>query len=79
MRGIAVFAYSRKGEKMPKKKTNKAAAKRFKKTASGQIKYSKAGSGHLLSSKSRKRKRTLRKSGILSKPECKRITGMLAT
>lgn len=63
---------------MPKKKTNKAAAKRFKKTANGKIKYSKAGTGHLLSSKSRKRKRSLRAAGILSKPECKRITGMLA-
>lgn len=64
---------------MPKKKTNKAAAKRFRKTASGKIKFAKAGSGHLLSSKSRKRKRHLRSSGILSKPECKRITGMLAS
>jgi large subunit ribosomal protein L35 len=63
---------------MPKKKTNKAAAKRFKKTATGKIKYNKAGSGHLLSSKSRKRKRNLRGGSILSKPECKRITGMLA-
>lgn len=63
---------------MPKKKTNKAAAKRFKKTAKGKIKYSKAGSGHLLSGKSRKRKRGLRRRSILSKPECKRITAMLA-
>ena len=62
---------------MPKKKTVKAAAKRFKKTAKGKIKYSKAGKGHLLSSKSRKRKRNLRSRGILSKPEARRVTEML--
>lgn len=62
---------------MPKKKTNKSAAKRVRVTASGKLKYSKAGSGHLLSSKSRKRKRNLRKAGILAKPETKRITAML--
>ncbi len=62
---------------MPKKKTNKSAAKRVRVTASGKLKYSKAGSCHLLSSKSRKRKRNLRKRGILAKPEIKRITAML--
>ncbi len=62
---------------MPKKKTNKSAAKRVRVTASGKLKYSKAGSGHLLASKSRKRKRNLRKSGVLAKPEIKRITAML--
>ena len=64
---------------MPKKKTNKSAAKRFKKTASGKLKYAKAGSGHLLSSKSRKRKRGLRSAGVLSKPETRRVSGMLAS
>ncbi len=64
---------------MPKGKTNKSAAKRIKVTASGKLKYSKAGSGHLLSSKSRKRKRNLRKSGILSPAENKRIKTLLAS
>jgi len=64
---------------MPKKKTNKAAAKRFKRTASGKLKYSKAGSGHLLSSKSRKRKRSLRTRGVLCKAENRRIVGMIAS
>jgi large subunit ribosomal protein L35 len=63
---------------MPKKKTNKSVAKRFKKTATGKLKYHKAGSGHLLSSKSRKRKRGLRRAAILSKPEIKRISAMMA-
>mgnify|MGYP006163126051 CR=1 FL=1 len=62
---------------MPKRKTNKAAAKRFKKTANGHLKYKKAGSGHLMASKSTKRKRNLRSPGILSKPEEKRITGII--
>lgn len=62
---------------MPKKKTNKAVSKRFKKTARGKIKYSKAGSGHLLGSKSRKRKRNLRAAGVLSKAENKRISDMI--
>ena len=48
---------------MPKQKTNKSAAKRFRRTANGKFKYSKAGSGHLLSAKSRKQKRNLR-SGL---------------
>jgi large subunit ribosomal protein L35 len=63
---------------MPKKKTNKAAAKRFKKTATGKLKYHKAGSGHLLGGKSRKRKRKLRTAGTLSKTETKRVQGMLS-
>jgi large subunit ribosomal protein L35 len=61
-----------------KKKTNKAAAKRFRKTASGKIKFKRAGAGHLLSCKSRKRKRHLRKIAVLHKSELKRITGLLA-
>ena len=62
---------------MPKKKTKKSVAKRFKRTASGKIKYSKAGSGHLLSKKSRKRKRSLRSQSVLSDTERKRISKML--
>ena len=45
---------------MGKQKTRKAVAKRFKKTATGKIKFARPGKGHLLSSKSRKRKRHLR-------------------
>ncbi len=64
---------------MPKIKTNKSAAKRFRVTATGKIKYSKAGGRHLLSSKSRKRKRHLRKGGVLGKAETKRVKLMLAS
>lgn len=62
---------------MPKKKTNKSAAKRFSKTATGKIKYSKAGSGHLLGGKTRKRKRNLRAAGVLSAVETKRVSEMI--
>lgn len=62
---------------MPKKKTNKAAAKRFRITAKGKVSYSKGGAGHLMASKSRKRKRDLRSKGILSKVEAKRVKEML--
>ena len=63
---------------MPKRKTKKAAAKRFKVTATGKLKYHKAGSGHLLAGKSRKRKRTLRSAGTLSKVETTRVKNMLS-
>ncbi|MGE5197058.1 MAG: 50S ribosomal protein L35 [Deltaproteobacteria bacterium] len=50
---------------MPKQKTRKGVAKRFKLTKSGKIKYHPCGKSHLLSSKKTKRIRRLRKSHIL--------------
>jgi large subunit ribosomal protein L35 len=50
---------------MPKIKTNRSAAKRFKKTGTGKIVYHKAFGSHILTTKSRKRKRSLRKSPIV--------------
>ena len=49
---------------MPKVKTSRAAAKRFKKTGSGLLKRSKAYKSHILTKKSTKRKRNLRKSTV---------------
>ena len=46
---------------MPKLKTKKAAAKRFKKTGTGKLKRMKAYKSHILTKKSAKRKRNLRK------------------
>lgn len=63
---------------MPKKKTRKSAAKRFKVTAKGKVKYSKAGSGHLLSSKTAKRKRSLRKRDTLDPIDAKRVLEMVS-
>lgn len=51
---------------MPKMKTKSAAAKRFAFTSTGKVKYKKMNAGHILTKKSTKRKRTLRKVGILS-------------
>lgn len=50
---------------MPKMKTKRGAAKRFSKTGSGKIKRSKAFTSHILTKKSTKRKRSLRKSGLV--------------
>ena len=49
---------------MPKLKTNRAAAKRFKKTATGLLKRNKAYKSHILTKKSTKRKRNLRQATI---------------
>ena len=47
---------------MPKVKTSRAAAKRFKKTGTGELKRMKAYKSHILTKKSTKRKRNLRKA-----------------
>jgi len=51
---------------MPKMKTHRGAAKRFKKTGTGKLKRSKAFRRHILTKKSRKTKRNLRKTGYVS-------------
>ena len=51
---------------MPKMKSHKGAAKRFKKTGTGKLKRSKASTSHILTKKSAKRKRNLRKAGYVS-------------
>ncbi|SIQ88703.1 large subunit ribosomal protein L35 [Alkalispirochaeta americana] len=62
---------------MPKMKTRRAAAKRFSLTGSGKVKYKKQGLRHILTKKSTKRKRNLRKTGILSPAEEKRARALL--
>lgn len=62
---------------MPKLKTNRSAAKRFKTTKTGKIKKQKAGRKHILGKKTRKRKRHLRKGGYLSPSEGKKIRRLL--
>ena len=52
---------------MPKLKTKKAAAKRFKVTGTGKFKHSKANKTHMLTKKSPKRKMNLRKMGMVDK------------
>ena len=61
---------------MPKIKTNRSAAKRFKK-AGGGLKRERAYASHLLSSKSRGRKRRLRKGASVSPSDEKRAKRLL--
>ena len=50
---------------MPKVKTNSSAKKRFKVTGSGEITFQKSFKRHILTKKSKKRKRALRKDGLV--------------
>ena len=63
---------------MPKMKSNRASMKRFKKTGTGKIRRRKAYASHLLTSKSPKRKRNLRKGAAVSKADAKKINRMLS-
>lgn len=63
---------------MPKMKSNRAAMKRFKKTGTGKIRRRKAYASHLLTSKSTKRKRKLRKGTTVSPSDSKKINRMLS-
>jgi large subunit ribosomal protein L35 len=62
---------------MPKMKTNRSAAKRFKKTGTGRLKRGKQNRRHILTKKTPKRKRQLRKPGLVSKADEKRIKRLL--
>ncbi len=62
---------------MPKMKTRKAAAKRYKVTGSGKIRYKKQGLRHILTKKSSKRKRQLRATGVLHDSEAARVRVLL--
>lgn len=62
---------------MPKIKTKRGAVKRFKTTATGKVKRKKAYANHILSSKTTKRKRGLRKSTLVSTAEEKNVKNMI--
>ncbi len=62
---------------MPKMKTNRGAAKRFNATGSGKIRRNKAYSSHILTKKSSKRKRNLRKSGLIAEADRRAVKRML--
>ena len=62
---------------MPKVTTSRAAAKRFKKTGTGQLKRMKAYKSHILTKKSQKRKRNLRKSTITDATNVKSMKKIL--
>ena len=58
---------------MPKIKTRKGALKRFKRTGGGKLLRRKAFASHIMSKKSSKRKRNLRKSTLLDKADTKKV------
>jgi large subunit ribosomal protein L35 len=62
---------------MPKIKTNRAAAKRFRKTGTGKYKFSKSHASHILTKKSRKRKRSLRQAQVADSTNMKEIRRLL--
>ena len=62
---------------MPKMKTHRGAAKRFKRTASGKLSRHHAYASHLMTHKSPKRKRGLRKSTLVSSADMKRLDYLL--
>jgi large subunit ribosomal protein L35 len=62
---------------MPKIRTHRGAAKRFKLTSTGKVKRNKAYASHILTKKSRKRKRNLRKSGLLNERDMKGIKRLI--
>tara|TARA_B100000029_G_scaffold332978_2_gene325156 strand:- start:3814 stop:4023 length:210 start_codon:yes stop_codon:yes gene_type:complete len=63
---------------MPKQKTHKGMKKRFKVSSKGKVKHRSAFRGHLLSHKSSKQKRQLRKDGILTSSDAKEVREKLA-
>ena len=62
---------------MPKLKTHKGAAKRFKKTATGKVKRSKAFKRHILTSKGTKRKRQLGSATMVSDADAAKVKRMI--
>lgn len=62
---------------MPKMKTRRSAAKRFSKTGTGKLKRNKSYRSHILTKKSPKRKRQLRRSGLVSATDLSRVKVLL--
>ena len=62
---------------MPKVKTKRSAAKRFKVTATGKLKRMKAYKSHILNKKTSKRKRNLRKGTFICAQETKKIKKLI--
>jgi len=62
---------------MPKMKTHRGAAKRLKRTGTGRLKRHKAYKSHILTKMTTKRKRHLRKAGLVAKADEKRLKRML--
>jgi large subunit ribosomal protein L35 len=64
---------------MPKMKSHRGAAKRFKRTGTGKIARSQSNKQHILTKKASKRKRHLRKSALVSASDARRVSQMVPT
>jgi len=62
---------------MPKIKTSRAAAKRFKKTGTGKYKFRKSHASHILTKKSTKRKRSFRLDQMVDKDNMQEVRRLL--
>jgi len=62
---------------MPKIKTNRGAAKRFRKTGTGKIRRNKAYTSHILTKKTTKTKRNLRQGTLVDKNDAKNIQKLI--
>ena len=62
---------------MPKLKTSRSAKKRFRKTGTGKVRRYQAFTSHILTKKTSKRKRALRKGALVNPSDMKRIKRML--
>ncbi len=62
---------------MPKIKTNRSAAKRFRKTGTGKYVFSKSHASHILTKKTTKRKRALRQAQIIKASDMREIRRLL--
>ncbi|MBA3029389.1 MAG: 50S ribosomal protein L35 [Desulfobacteraceae bacterium] len=62
---------------MPKIKTNRSAAKRFKKTGKGKYSFSKSHASHILTKKTTKRKRSLRQGQIIKASDVRELRRLL--
>ena len=64
---------------MPKMKTNRGAAKRLRKTATGKLRRHRANHSHILTKKTQKRKRRLRSATLVAKADERRMRRLLAS
>ncbi|MBU0528438.1 50S ribosomal protein L35 [bacterium] len=63
---------------MPKQKTRRSAAKRFRLTGAGKLKRNKANHRHMLIRRSKSAKRKMRNSGLVSKSDERKVRRMLS-
>ena len=65
------------GSEMPKMKSNSGAKKRFRKTGSGKIKFKHAYKNHILTTKTTKKKRHMRSTGIIAASDERQVRRLL--